>query len=319
MPVVSRHALEKAFAKRAKLHHSCSVYRLFDHVGDGVPGLWIDRYGPAALLHEGLSEIQYPAALHELLQEVGVTTAYIRRHARRAQETAEDWAEIIFGDLSTPFVVEEGELRFEVDPLRQVNAGLFVDTRGIRRELLTISREKRLINLFAFTGSLGVAAACGGAREVVQVDLSKSALAWARRNRDLNSSAESTLMKFYPDDARDFLRREVRRMERGAEAADIIVLDPPSFGHSGGKPFRIETDFQDLIRLSMQVLAPGGVLYASCNTRGISISDVQQIVDGVMKRVSRSVTQVTPILPPEDFTSPAGDSHAVRGISVRVR
>lgn len=65
--------------------------------------------------------------------------------------------------------------------------GLFLDMQSVREYLAVSSSGFRVLNLFCFTGSLGVAALAGGAREVVQVDVSKMALTWAKENFELNS------------------------------------------------------------------------------------------------------------------------------------
>ena len=87
-----------------------------------------------------------------------------------------------------------------------------------------------------------MAALCGGAF-VTHVDAAKGCVQWARRNAEA-SKGPSPPVRWICDDARTFVRREVKR---GRQYAGVI-LDPPSYGHGpGGEPWRLEKDLSELL------------------------------------------------------------------------
>ncbi len=77
-------------------------------------------------------------------------------------------------------------MRFIVNLSDRLDTGLFLDHRNTRARVREESGGKRVLNLFAYTGSFTVAAATGGARRTTSVDLSATYLDWAGRNLALN-------------------------------------------------------------------------------------------------------------------------------------
>lgn len=122
----------------------------------------------------------------------------------------------------------------------------------------------RLLNLFAYTGGLSLAAAKAGA-QVTHVDGSRTAVAWARRNADLSGLPDAPV-RWIADDAATFVSREVRRERR----YDGIVLDPPSYGHGGGRGgWRLEERLPDLLRSCAALLDDGlGFILLTAHTPG---------------------------------------------------
>ncbi|MCC7339329.1 MAG: class I SAM-dependent methyltransferase [Pirellulaceae bacterium] len=122
-------------------------------------------------------------------------------------------------------------------------------------------RDFRALNLFAYTGGTTMCLATAGAR-VVHVDASAPAVKWARANAQSSRIAESPI-HWIVDDARKFVSRELRR----GNHYDVIVLDPPSFGHgAGGERFSIEAHLPELLDGCLQLLAPAqGTLLMSAH------------------------------------------------------
>lgn len=139
-----------------------------------------------------------------------------------------------------------------------------------------------LLNLFAHTGGLTLAAARAGAA-VVHVDASRTAVAWARRNAEL-SGLDDAPIRWIVDDVEAFVRRELRRGRR----YDAVALDPPSYGHGPrGEPWRLEDRLSDLLAASIAVTTGRRTLVlVTAHTPG---------VDG--ERLGRELAAV---LPPEE-------------------
>jgi 23S rRNA (cytosine1962-C5)-methyltransferase len=120
------------------------------------------------------------------------------------------------------WVVRERGLRFAIDLLRAGNPGLYLDARPVRDWIRRNAAGRRVLNLFAFSGSLGVAAAVGGARPVVHVDSHGGALAWCRVNAELNQLAIDER-----DLARMNIYQHIRRAQAGRQRYGGIIVDPP--------------------------------------------------------------------------------------------
>ena len=124
-------------------------------------------------------------------------------------------------------------------------------------------KPKTVLNLFAYSGGVTMAAAKCGA-SVCHLDASKKMVDWAKLNAELND-LENAPIRYIVDDALKFLRREVKRKKE----YEMIVLDPPSFGRGKqGQVFKIETDIKEILECCRS-LSPKYVLL-SCHTPGIT-------------------------------------------------
>jgi len=162
------------------------------------------------------------AAVAEVLSiaETAIVVKERRKRHGREQHTKS-------GAAGTPFVVREAGLRFEVNLEAYLDTGLFLDHRALRAQVRDRAAGRRMLNLFAYTGSFTVYAAVGGATVSDSVDLSNTYLDWAARNFALNGLDPKRHALIRADVVAwlDVARRESRRY-------DLIVLDPPAFSNS---------------------------------------------------------------------------------------
>jgi 23S rRNA (cytosine1962-C5)-methyltransferase len=168
------------------------------------------------------------------------------------------------------FTINETPFKFWVNLERYLDTGLFLDHRPLRQHLYQNSKDKNVLNLFCYTGSLSVAAAKAGGT-VLSMDMSKTYLDWAEENFVLNGLT--------PADHR-FIQADVLKglkvLEEKNETFDLIVLDPPSFSNSKRmeEDLDIERDHPILIRDCMRLLAPGGTLFFSTNKRRFELHSI---------------------------------------------
>lgn len=153
--------------------------------------------------------------------------------------------------------------KYEMRKNQGESYGLFLDQRMNRTRLSEICKGKSLLNLFAYTGGFGVAAAKAGASQVTTVDLSSSTIEWAKENFKLNELPVEA-HEFFAADCFFFLDRAAKKGRKW----DLIVCDPPIFSRSKEKIFRIEKDFSSLIRMCERLLNPGGWILFSTHYHG---------------------------------------------------
>lgn len=319
--------LTASFNRRLPFADSRETYRLFDGAGDGFPNLFIDRYGSVALIHylpadgkplrQASSEIVSEIGLTQsnLREQHKITSCCLRVHAHDARHNRNTATELLFGSSCDEILVQEHKLNYLVRPTHSLQAGLYLDMRDLRYWLLNNSAGKRVLNFFCFTGSLGLAALAGGAEQVVQIDSSPTVLDWAKKNLALNSNLSAQSMRFVSDDCFNYLKHEQNRVQHGGARADIIVIDPPSFGRGRKRIFSLKQQASELLEMSIDILAPGGIIIFSSNTRTMTANKMGQLLTDACKHLHWQPKLIEPIFPPVDeFRSSGLDSIAMRGV-----
>ena len=165
--------------------------------------------------------------------------------------------------------VHELDMTFRVNLSDYLDTGLFLDARKKRSLIRHEATGKRVLNLFAYTCSLSVCAAKGGALQVDSVDLSNTYLEWGKVNFALNGLEACDNFNFVQSDVIRYLAEAGKKPLRW----DIIILDPPSFSNSKKTRITLDIrrDYVDLIQKCLSLLSPGGVLWFSSNAKGVKI------------------------------------------------
>jgi 23S rRNA (cytosine1962-C5)-methyltransferase len=207
-----RGRLEPAWALRRALGlvDGVSAYRLINGEGDALPGLWADIYGPYAVIGAASGGL-LPLARQlgaVVLEDGGVRGVVLKVRGKDPQDRSlKD--EVLGESPPAKLVVQELGIPYEVHLLGSLNVGLFCDMREHRRGIGRFVAGRRVLNTFAYTGALSVAAARAGATAVTSVDLSSGVLAWARENFRLSGYAEDdSRLKFVVSDVRRFMEKE---------------------------------------------------------------------------------------------------------------
>lgn len=249
-----------------------SAYRLVNGEGDGLSGLAADIYGSFAVvtaLSRGL--LGHARVLGEavmaVLTEAGLPVRGAVLKARlKAQgagpEKVKD--QVIGEEPPAKLVVQERGVPYEVHLRGGINVGLFSDMRDHRAGLGRFVRGARVLNTFAYTGALSLAAARAGAAAVTSVDLAAGPLAWARENFRLSGlDPGAAAYRWEVSDVFRFL--EVERA-RGARY-DAIILDPPTVSGARAGSWAQKRDYPELIAAACALLPDeGGHLWVSSNT-----------------------------------------------------
>jgi 23S rRNA (cytosine1962-C5)-methyltransferase len=308
--------LEDAAVLRAPLAAVTDTYRLANDLGDELPGLVIDRYGEYAMLAVSTPEAERNAEpVAAFLVESGVRGVYLTVRARGGapREVTEARRGPVAGGVAPErVVVQEHGMKFVVDLGLGVQTGLFVDQRDNRKRVRELARGLRVLNLFAYTSSFGVAAALGDARRVVSIDVSRRALDVARENFRENG-VDPAAHGFEPADALEWLVRAAKRNER----FDLVVLDPPSFASdAGGAAFNVREHYGLAAERALRVLAPGGRLLAVTNHRKTNVGRLRRTLREAAERARVRVKQLKDL--PSGLDCPPGPDGPVPSKSVLV-
>ena len=269
-------ALSAAWARKAPLHAEYGAVRLLNASASGTPRLVFELYGQHALLYdygnalEGNAEHgmmpggdSLRAAASRWTREYGWESISLLDRSRAGEtERAGNFA--LAGEPPEHAILREEGQPFRVEPRHPRNVGLFLDTRELRHRLRADAHGQRVLNLFCYTGSLGLAALSGDASEVAQVDVSARYLEWGRENLRLAGLAEERC-RFVRMDSERYLDWAAKKGLR----FDRVILDPPVFSRFDGKVFRFEVDYFRLAAKAASLLAPGGSLCAVTNYAGI--------------------------------------------------
>lgn len=311
--------LKRALEIRAPVLLDTDAWRWVD--ADVEPhGVTIERYGDYAVLN---AYTERAAAARSrwasALQAEGVRGVYYKHRVRDdlrkvAREEVAPIAPLIGEPAPSPHVVTEHGLRFAVRLDDGLSTGLFLDQRDNRARIRALSRNKRVLNLFCYTGSFSVAAGAGGAAQVTSVDLSGAVLRRLDDNLQLNH---------LPATQHRLLRADcvswVTRAQRRGDAYDVVVFDPPSFGSDGGKTWAVARDYFRLVAEVIGLLAPGGTILCVTNHRGTSIREFEVGVRRAATVAQRTIAVLTLPPPPRDCGSNSGSQGPTKSAMVRVR
>lgn len=188
------------------------------------------------------------------------------------------------------FEVTEGGHRFWVNLADYLDVGLFLDHRKTRAMVQKEAKGTDMLNLFAYTGSFSVYAAAGGAKTTTTVDTSKTYLAWAENNLELNG---------FTGKAHRFIRSDsLEYLQRTKDFFDLIVVDPPtrSVNRSSGRVFEVQEDHVELLQRVLDRTRLNGKVFFSTNYRTFQL-DESRLKEGR----NLSVKEITSQTIPPDF------------------
>lgn len=275
-------------AKKQKV----SCFRVYDHDLPEFPFI-IEKYADYLYVSEykrnhNLPEeayykwVQESTRIMSEILEIPIENIFIKLRQRKA---GRDGQYKKTANEKNEFIVEENELRFIVNLSDYLDTGLFLDHRTTRKMVMDNSKNKRVLNLFAYTGSFSVYAAAGGASNVTTVDLSNTYINWAKKNMALNHFTEENKYEFITADVLQYLST------LQSQYFDIIVLDPPTFSNSKktNTVLDIQRDHVSLINSCLNVLTSTGMLYFSNNFTKFKL-DEKNIQASVIKDITRQTT-----------------------------
>ena len=263
-----RERLAAALARRVELARTTTGLRLLHGESDGVPAVVADRFGDAIIVASysagGDALARYVArclaASDFAHPEVrGPATIVVLRPARR-RHGEPPAARALRGTAEIVTFVEDGTT-FAVDLAAGHKTGTYLDLRGLRRAVAaTPLAGARVLNLFAYTGMIGRVAEAAGAAQIVQVDQSERALAFAAAHH-VGDAARHQLVTA---DVFAWLPA----LPAG-ETFDLVVCDPPAMTSRKMQVPSVLAAYRRLYRAIAPHVREGGVIVAACCTSRI--------------------------------------------------
>ncbi len=279
-----------------------SAFRLFNGFTEGIPELAVDVFAKTAVIHDYSTDGGFadnPAIWMDCLRGLLPFLKAVILKKRASERPAERNGQLVFGVKPDTWIAEHG-VRYAVDLVLNRDDSFYCDTRLLRQWLIQNMRHRTVLNTFAYTGSLGAAAAAGGAEFVLQTDLSDKFLAMARRTASLNDFVfkrkNFMVGDFFPTVGK--LRKNNRRF-------DCVILDPPFFSRTTHGAVDLAGDPLAVVNKVRPLVADGGWLVVVNNSLYLSGADFQRRLAAICD--NRYLTWECTIPAPADFTGPAPD------------
>lgn len=201
-------------------------------------------------------------------------------HYHRSNQGGGAWEQL--KKAPTQWVIQYGELKFNIKPTGFKHTGLFpeqaVNWDWMANTIKSAGRPVKVLNMFAYTGGATLACAAAGA-QVCHVDASKGMVTWARENSQISGLADKPV-RWLIDDCIKFVQRELRRGNK----YDGIIMDPPSYGRGpGGEVWKLEEQLYSLVELCSGILSDDPLFFLlNSYTTGLSPSVMEYMLGEVL-------------------------------------
>jgi 23S rRNA (cytosine1962-C5)-methyltransferase len=315
--------LEGALAKRQGLFaHDTNGYRIINGESDGWPGLVLDRYSTCLVL-----KVYTAAWLPRLDEIVGLITTVchpgqlVLRLSRNIQPEAARRhladGQFLQGQVPGDTVIfTETGLRFEAEVVRGQKTGFYLDQRENRRIVEKLSAGKDVLNAFSFSGGFSLYAARGGARSVMDIDISQHALESSKRNHNLNldhPQVRQSRRQWVQADVFSWLEHNHSRRK-----FDLVITDPPSMARREVERAGAINAYRRLASLGARCLNPNGVLLCcSCSAHVTADEFFNAALAGACSEASFRELQRTGHAPDHAATFPEG--HYLKAIYLKAQ
>ncbi|MEK7131447.1 MAG: class I SAM-dependent rRNA methyltransferase [Patescibacteria group bacterium] len=286
--ISAAYAVRKNFVETRKT----DSYRLVHSENDLLPGLIVDKYAGYLVLqfHTPGMEFWKEKIVKALVKIVKPEGIYERSDVRtRGIEGAEKQVGLLHGEVPPRIKIMENGFKFWVDVIGGQKTGFFLDQRDKRQALTKYADGKNVLNCFSYSGGFSVYALGGGAKHVVSVDSSQSALELAQENVKLNK-LDLKKCEFICGDVKQYLAEQQRALKK----FDVIVLDPPAFVKDRHKVAEGLIGYKKINEASLRLLSSGGILVTASCSAHVSLSDFRYMLSESAGR-SRQTLQILEI------------------------
>lgn len=275
--------INKAWSLRKKYinHTTTNVYRLVNSYGDALPEVTIDIYDRNILVQFFKPYERYiKDGIYHTLKETLIPENITEKVRLKGEDIKT--SSVLGVEIPEDFVVLENGIKFDISFREGGGTGLFLDQRDNRKKVQSLAEGKEVLNCFCYTSSFSIYASRGGAARTVNVDLSRKAIEWSKKNFILNQ-IDVNDHEFIVGDVWDW----IKRFQKKGRTFDMIILDPPSFSTSKTTVFAVEKDFPKLVGQGLALLREDGIMVFSTNIAKMNFSKFFQLFQKVKDFTSK--------------------------------
>lgn len=321
--------IENALAFRAAFfdeRHETAL-RLFNGFNEGNPDLVMEIYARTLVIHNHADKPENGfAAVREAQQFFPQRLPWIKAivvKTRNSQDPQQKRGRLVFGETVDRKILENG-VSYAIDPMLNRDASFYLDTRNVRLWACQHLKDKSVLNTFAYTGSLGVAAQAGGAARVVHLDLNRRFLNVAKTSYTLNGLAINK---------NDFQSGDfwplINRLKTAKDLFDCVFLDPPIYSATTKGVVDLAQSYKRLINKVRPLINHDGYLVAINNALFYSGAAYMKELESLCADGYLTIEELIPV--PADFigspqastaapvTDPAPFNHSTKIAVLKIR
>jgi 23S rRNA (cytosine1962-C5)-methyltransferase len=281
--------IQEAWDYRKHLGYTENCRLVFGEA-DGLPALIIDKFNDYFVMQTLSFGIEvWKDAIVASLKTIFNPKGIYERNDVPVREL-EGLAQIK-GFLTDPFpteiIINENELQFYVNIENGQKTGYFLDQQDNRRAIQSIVKGADVLGAFTYTGTFEIHAAHYGAKSVLGIDISESAVAQANKNAALNKLDH--IVKFEAMNAFDVLKNWGKQGRK----YDVVMLDPPAFTKSRNNIDKAITGYKEINLRGMQLIKNGGFLVSSSCTNLVSPELFLDTIEMAARDAKKRIRQVT--------------------------
>ena len=281
--------IKTAWVYRQQLGYTENCRLVFGEA-DGLPALIIDKFNDYFVL-QTLSlgmDIWKPAIVDAIQKIFSPKGIYERNDVPvRELEGLTQVKDFLTEPFPTEIIIKENDLQFYVNIETGQKTGYFLDQQDNRRAIKEIVKGADVLGAFTYTGTFEIHAAHYGAKSVLGIDISESAVAQANKNAALNKLEH--IVKFEAMNAFDVLKK----WGKEGRKYDVVMLDPPAFTKSRNNIDKAITGYKEINLRGMQMLRNGGFLVTSSCTNLVSPELFLETIQMAAWDAKKRIRQVT--------------------------
>ncbi len=294
--------IQKAWEYRQKIGYIENCRLVFGEADD-LPQLIIDKFNDYFVIQTlalGI-DVWKPAIVKAIEKIFSPRGIYERNDVPvRELEGLEQHKGFLSAEFDTNIVIQENGIKYHVDIANGQKTGFFLDQQDNRRAIQHIVKGAEVLGAFCYTGSFEISAACYGAKSVLGLDISQSAIEMCNKNAILNQV--QSLCRFECVNAFDVLKDWTKEGRQW----DVVMLDPPSFTKSRATIDKAVSGYKEINLRGMKLVKPGGFLVTSSCTNLVQPGLFLDIIQMAATDAKRKIRQVI-------FNSQSADHPIIRG------
>lgn len=276
--------IEKAYEFRKYLYPNQNSFRVFYGESDGISGFVLDKYEDycvAQFVCAGADKNKHDIleAVQNVINPKGIiirNDSHLRKLENLPSET-----EIYSGQIPDDIIITENDIKYYVNVKAGQKTGFFFDQRDNRKLFRKYCKDKKVLDCFTHTGSFGLNALKGGAKEVVFTDSSKLALETASKNYELNGYKNFNAIIA---DAQEYICSN----QASNENFEVVNIDPPGLIKSKKDFHAGYKHYAKLNEQAIRLLKNGGIFATSSCSHHLSASDFKKMLQEACARAGKT-------------------------------